>query len=78
MKTTTDQLRALSAADLLGDDIVPIRAKSRRTRIKESRAKRNRRRFYVVIEGEQRARDTGVRRGSPSKLSDLSANEKKV
>jgi len=66
MKYTTDQLRALAAADLLGDDVTPARSKCRRTRIKESRAKRNRRRFYVVIGGEQRARDTGVRRGSPN------------
>jgi hypothetical protein len=63
MKYTTDQLRALSVAHLLDNDAVaPARSKCRRTRIKKSRAKRNRRKFYVCIGGKQRARDTGVRR----------------
>lgn len=39
----------------------PPRAKSKRTRIKERRAKRNRRRFYVITpDGKERSRDTGV------------------
>lgn len=42
-------------------DEPPARKKTRRNRIKESRAKRNRRRFYVVTpDGKERARDTGV------------------
>ena len=45
----------------LGSDECPARTKSRRTRIKEHRAKRNRKRFYVVIDGVERARDIGVR-----------------
>ena len=36
----------------------PVRSKSRRTRIKEKRAKRNVRRFYVTIGEEQQARNT--------------------
>ena len=38
------------------------RIKSKRTRIKEHRAKRNRRRFYVNTGKDERARDTGVRK----------------
>lgn len=49
------------------DGAPPIRAKSRRTRIKEHRAKRNRRRFYVIIGGEERARDSATRKNSPKK-----------
>jgi hypothetical protein len=51
---------ALHAAICSGE--VPTRQKSRRTRIKENRAKRHRRRFYAVIGGKERARKTGVRK----------------
>lgn len=56
-------LARVGSGDLFGseDELAPARTKSKRTRIKEHRAKRNRRRFYVVIDGKERARDTGVR-----------------
>jgi len=45
------------------DTEIPTRPKSRRTRIKEHRAKRRRRRFYVCLpDGKTRARKTGVRK----------------
>lgn len=40
---------------------IPIRAKSKRTRIKEHRAKRNRKRFYTIVGNKERARDIGVK-----------------
>lgn len=54
---------ALLDGDGFGDDdeIAPARQKSKRTRIKDHRANRHRRRFYVVIDGVERSRDTGVR-----------------
>lgn len=41
-------------------EIISIRTKNRRTRIKESRAKRNQRRFYVQSGKKVYARGTGV------------------
>lgn len=49
------------------EDIPSVRIKSKRNRIKEHRAKRDRRRFYEIINGKERARDTGVRNGSYKK-----------
>lgn len=37
------------------------RPKSKRTRIKEHRSKRESKRFYAVVGGKERARDTGVK-----------------
>ena len=58
----TDQNNIPPNDDL--EDITPApRTKTKRDRIKLHRAKRNRRRFYVIINGEERARDTRVRVG---------------
>lgn len=43
---------------------VTARPKSRRSRIKNGRSRRNSRRFYTIVGGEERARDTGVKAGS--------------
>jgi hypothetical protein len=42
----------------------PSRLKSRRTRIKEHRAKRNRKRFYITLDNKTRARKTGVKKSN--------------
>lgn len=53
----------IESSDWFGSVYVHARTKSRRTRIKEHRAKRHRRRFYVCLaDGKERARDTGVRK----------------
>lgn len=48
------------------EEAVKTRTKTRRDRIKSHRAKRNRRRFYAIIDGKERARKSKVRSG-PSK-----------
>lgn len=40
---------------------VPERSKSKRSRIKCSRSKRNTKRFYCIVDNEIRARKTGVK-----------------
>lgn len=56
--------------DLFDFEEPRVRPKSRRTRIKESRARRDIRRFFVVLGGKLRARDTGIRTHAPDRRPD--------
>ena len=69
----------MTAEDLedWNDHPPPIRMKSRRTRIKEHRPKRDRKRFYEVIGGgEERARSSKVRRNKPKRKLRTTQTEK--